>query len=210
MPDDDVGEGPPRGRRWWLSLAVPAVAGIFAVLVALINSGPGRSPERSPPTSAPSSVLSSVPDERVRAIMTEKTCDGTKTSIPTIEGLSITSPSPGAGIDRRATVRGRASLSSGDRLYFFTYDSDVCDYYFQPPGPLAVNSDGSWEVQVNLSAETVGERVWLYAIIVGTDEHTLLKQVLQHYSESKPSESAYIVYLPPGARSAHVDATLIS
>src|SRR2546421_4817916 len=160
IPGDNAGDGLQGGERWWLPLAVPAVAGIFALLVALINSRPERSPERLLPTSAPSSVLSSVPDERVRAIITEKTCDGTKTSVPAIEGLSITSPAPGAGIDRRATIRGRAALSSGDRLYFFTYASDVCDYYFQPWGPLGVNSDGSWEVQINLSAETVGGRVW--------------------------------------------------
>src|SRR5436309_2617213 len=129
MPDDDVGDGLQGGRRWWLPLAVPAVAGVFALLVALINSRPERSSERPPPTSGPSSIVSSAPDERVRAIITEKICDGTKISVPAIEGLSITSPAPGAGIDRRATIRGRAALSSGDSLYFFTYSSDVCDYY---------------------------------------------------------------------------------
>lgn len=195
------------------------IAGIFVVLAAVVTavlgavlsrgdndgSSPGQDQAANssapPGLSAPAMALidrSAIP---CRQELTPPASD--------IGGVTISSPPSGAVVSMHGTVRGTVKLSSADQLYFFAYMPGACAYYFQPGAPISVGSDGSWQAQLYLDGNKTGDKVSLYAAVLGPDAQAILEEILHHF-DAKKDRSPHVLQLPSGTRAAHINVELSS
>jgi len=133
-------------------------------------------------------------------------CQPSKPPVPNIGEVAIRSPLSGDTLSRHGTVHGTATISGSDQLYFFVYAPGACAYYFQPGAPVNVESDGSWQVSLYLDGNNPGDKVDLYAAVLGPDAQAILGEIL-HYFDVK-HESAYVLQVPTGTRAAHINVEL--
>jgi hypothetical protein len=196
-----------------LQIAVAVITGVFAVSAAVLsailgsgNNGGSSSPGQHPVASSP--VLPSLSAPAMSLIdLRMKSCLGATSPVPDIGEVAITSPPSGAATDIHGTIHGTAKLSGSVQLYFFAYSDGPCAYYFMP-SPIGVKADDSWQVQLYLEGNVPGDKVFLYAAVVGPDANATLREIL-HYFDVK-DESAYVYELPSGTRAAHIDVVISS
>ena len=198
-----------------LQVKLTLIAGTFAVLAAVVGAVLSRhndganSPRQdqatnssTPPSlSAPASALI---DRTVIPCQQELT-----SPVSDIGEVAINSPPSGTTVSIHGTVRGTAKLSGADRLYFFAYAPGACTYYFQPGAPVGLEPNDSWQVQLALDGNKPGDKVGLYAVALGPDEQAILGEIL-HYFDVTHERSPYVLRLPSGSRTAHINVELSS
>jgi hypothetical protein len=213
-------------REKSLQIKIARITGIFTVSAALITGifivlstvlpvvlSRGKNGDASSPGQVPTTNSSAPPSlsAPVRALIDPNAipCQQSTSPVPDIGDVTISSPLSGATVSRHGTVRGTAKLSGADRLYSFVYAPGACTYYFQPGAPVSVESDGSWQAQLYLDGNNPGDKVDLYAAVVGPDAQAILGEIL-HYFDVTHEPSPHVLQLPSGTRTAHINVELSS
>ncbi len=193
------------------------IAGVFVVLAAAVaavlgavlsrgdNDGSSPGQDQATNSSAPPSLSAPAMALIDRSAIP---CRQELTSpVSDIGDVTISSPPSGAVVSIHGTVRGTAKLSGADQLYFFAYPPGACAYYFQPGAPVSVEPDGSWQVQLYLDGNKPGDKVGLYAAVLGPDAQAILEEILHHF-DVKKDKSPHVLQLPSGTRAAHINVEL--
>jgi hypothetical protein len=199
-----------RGHHTQIIVAlIGALAAIITTLVGIAfrNPRPPHQPASAPSPSAPTGgpeLASLSPAAQALLDKGSKECQGSAAETPENESVAITSPSPGAAVGERPKVKGTVSLAAAEYLYFFTHSPGICYYYFQPYGPVRPDPDGSWELDLDLSYNR-GEKVVLFAAVVGPEGHALLGEVLRSFTDDP-----WVLHLPSGTQTAHISVRVAS
>jgi hypothetical protein len=199
-----------RGHRTQIIVAlIAAFVAIFTTILGIAFRNPRPSPPPSP-TSSPSAqnegpkLANLSPGAQALLDKGSKDCEGSAAETPKNESVAITSPSPGAVVGEHPKVQGTVNLAPTEYLYFFVHSPDICYYYFTPYGPISPGRDGSWDVDLNLSYNR-GEKVVLFAAVVGPEGHALFGEVLRSFTENP-----WVLHLPPSTQTAHISVRVAS
>ena len=202
-----------RGGRH-LPIVLAVITGVFGVSAAVLptilgshNNGEPSSPGQPPVTGPPALPSLSAPAMSLIDPQT-KLCQGVTSPVPDIGDVAITSPPTGADVNIYGTIHGTAKLAGSDQVYFFAYTEGSCAYWFMP-SPIGVKADGSWEEKLFLAGNKPGDRVLLYAAVVGPEAQATLREIL-NYFHAEHEESSYVYALPSGTRAAHIDVVISS
>ena len=207
----------PYNRASRQQVKIALIGGVFAVLAAVLAAvfgtvlSRGQNGDVGSPGQVPAINSSAPPSLSAPAMaLIDRDaipCQPSTSPISEIGDVTISSPLSGAIVSRHGTVRGTAKLSGADQLYFFVYAPGACAYYFQPGAPVSVESDGSWQVQLYLDGNNPGDKVDLYAAVLGPDAQAILGEILHHFDVTHES-SPYVLQLPSGTRTDHVNVEL--